>query len=43
MKLSNGLCKLLKKVFYVEITVKKTPENLRTIKKFKEEINNERH
>lgn len=32
-----------KKGHYVEITTQKTLENLRTIKKFKEEINNERH
>ena len=32
-----------KKGIYVEITVKKTPENLRIIKEFKEKIENERH
>ena len=34
---------IVKKGFYVEITVKNTPENLRIIKKFKEAKNNERH
>jgi len=32
-----------KKGIYVEITVEKTSKSLRTIKKFKEELNNERH
>jgi len=34
---------IVKKGFYVEITVKNTPENLRIIKKFKEKKKNERH
>ena len=35
--------RIAKKGFYVEITVKNTPENLRIIKNFKEEKKNERH